>query len=125
LANVLASLGLYDEAVAELTKTFTLKDGQIETKLAGRMSAHAATLVRLLAPERRAAIFQNASADSEANAKMLKGLLAFAAALNPERRSTSDDDLVAVAQDFIGGTIRCARIDRFTSRPSCSEKESR
>ena len=103
LATVLASIGLYDEALAELSKAFTLKDGQIETKLAGRVTAQATTFTELLGPERRAAIFQNTSADTEANAKMLKGLLAFALALNPEGRSTSDDDLVAIAQDFIGG----------------------
>src|SRR5262249_1067239 len=103
LATVLASMGLYDEALAELSKTFSLKDGQIETKLAGRITTRAATFTELLAPERRAAIFQNTSADTEANANMIKGLMAFAAALNPEGRSTSDDDLVAIAQDFIRG----------------------
>jgi tetratricopeptide (TPR) repeat protein len=103
LATVLASVGLYDEAVAELSKTFSLKEGQIEAKLAGRVTAHAATFTELLAPERRAAIFQNTSADTEANAKMLKGLMTFASALNPEGRSRSDDDLVAIAQDFISG----------------------
>ena len=41
LAGVLASVGLYDEAVAELSKSFTLKDGQIEPKLAGRTAARA------------------------------------------------------------------------------------
>jgi tetratricopeptide (TPR) repeat protein len=103
LATVLASIGLYDEAATELSKTFALKDGQIEAKLAGRVTMRASTFTELLAPERRAAIFQSASADTDANAKMLKGLLAFAAALNPEGRSTSDDNLVASAQDFIGG----------------------
>jgi tetratricopeptide (TPR) repeat protein len=103
LATVLASMGLYDEALTELSKTFSLKDGQIEAKLAGRVTTRAATFTELLAPERRAAIFQNTSADTEANARMLKGLLAFAAALNPEGRSTSDEDLIAIAQDFVGG----------------------
>ena len=103
LASVLASLGLYDEALTELSRSFSLKDGQIETKLAGRVTMRASTFGELLAPERRAAIFQNTSADTEANARMMKGLMAFAAALNPERRPTSDDELVAIAQDFIGG----------------------
>jgi len=103
LATVLASMGLYDEALTELSKTFSLKDGQIEAKLAGRVTTRATTFTELLAPERRAAIFQNTSADTEANARMMKGLLAFAAALNPEGRSTRDEDLVAIAQDFVGG----------------------
>jgi len=103
LATVLASMGLYDEALAELSKTFSLKDGQIETKLAGRITTRGITFTELLAPERHAAIFQNTSADTEANANMIKGLMAFAAALNPEGRSPSDDDLIALAQDFIRG----------------------
>src|SRR5438445_551877 len=104
LANVLASVGLYDEAVQELAQSFSLKDGQIETKLAGRNAARAANFTELLAPERRAAIFQSAGADNDANAKMLKGLLAFSSALNlPEGRVSNEDDLLAIAQDFIVG----------------------
>lgn len=104
LASVLASVGLYDEAVQELGRSFALKDGQIETRLAGRNVARAASFTELLAPERRAAIFQPVAADSEANAKMLKGLLAFANALNtPEGRTPNEDDLLAAAQSFIGG----------------------
>ena len=103
LANVLASVGLYDEAAAQLAKSFSLKDGQIETKLAGRLPAKAASFSELLAPERRAAIFQNKTADSDANAKMLKALLTFTNALNAERRSPAEDELATLAQEFIAG----------------------
>ena len=104
LANVLASVGLYDEAAQELAQSFSLKDGQIETKLAGRNAARAASFTELLAPERRAAIFQSTGADNDANSKMLKGLLAFSSAVNlPEGRLPNEDDLLAVAQDFIAG----------------------
>ena len=103
LASVLASIGLYDEAAAELAKSFSLKDGQLETKLAGRTSAKAATFTELLAPERRASIFQNKTADSEANAKMLKALMTFTNALNVERRRPAEDELTALAQEFIAG----------------------
>jgi len=101
LASVLASVGLYDEAAQELARSFSLKDGQIETKLAGRNVAHAAGFTELLAPERRAAIFQATSADSEANARMMKGLLAFNAAL--DQASPNEDALTAIAQEFIKG----------------------
>ncbi|HEX5705477.1 MAG TPA: TPM domain-containing protein [Pyrinomonadaceae bacterium] len=103
LANVLASVGLYDEAAAQLAKSFSLKDGQIETKLAGRLPVKAANFSELLAPERRAAIFQNKTADSDANAKMLKALLTFTSALNAERRSPPEDELATLAQEFISG----------------------
>ncbi|HEU5235713.1 MAG TPA: TPM domain-containing protein, partial [Pyrinomonadaceae bacterium] len=101
LASVLASVGLYDEAVAELKRSFSIKNSEIETKLAGRQAAHAATFTELLAPERRAAIFQNTAADTEANADMLKGLLAFDAALN--QSSVKEDDLVTLGQQFAKG----------------------
>ena len=101
LASMLASIGLYDEAVVELKRSFSIKNGEIETRLAGRIAAHAATFTELLAPERRAAIFQKTAADTEANANMLKGLLAFDAAL--DQSSLSEDDLLAVAQQFIKG----------------------
>jgi len=101
LATVLASMGLYDEAALELVHTFGLKKGEIETKLAGRTAAHAGSFTDLLAPERRAAIFQTAPADSDANARMLKSLMAFNAALDVV--SPNEDDLIAVAQEFIKG----------------------
>jgi len=101
VANVLASMGLYDEALAELQRSFNLKNGEIETKLAGRIPAHAASFTELLAPERRAAIFQNTPADSDANASRLKALMAFNAAL--EQTSPNEDDLLAIAQQFIKG----------------------
>lgn len=104
LASMLAALGLYDEAAQELAHSFTLKNGQIETRLAGRNVASAASFIELLAPERRAAIFQARPADTEANAKMLKALLALNSALNPpEGRAASEDELIAIAQDFTAG----------------------
>ena len=101
LATVLASMGLYDEAAQELARTFALKNGEIETKLAGRTAAHAASFTDLLAPERRAAIFQSTAADTDANAQMLKGLMALNAALDGV--ALNEDDLVTIAQDFIKG----------------------
>ena len=103
LASALASVGLYDEAAAQLAKSFLLKDGQIETKLAGRLPAKAASFTELLAPERRAAIFQNKAADSDANAKMLKALLTFTNALNADGRAPAEDELATLAQEFIAG----------------------
>ena len=101
LASVLAAVGLYDEAAQELTRSFSLKSGEIETKLAGRNVAQAANFTELLAPERRAAIFQATSADSEANARMMKALMAFNSAL--DQPSPNEDEVIAIAQEFIKG----------------------
>ena len=101
LATALASIGLYDEALAELARSFSLKDGEIQTRLAGRTAAHANSFTELLAPERRAAIFQSTSADSDANAKMMKALLALNVAL--DQPAPNEDNLIALAQQFIKG----------------------
>src|SRR6267378_621134 len=101
---MLASIGLFDDAAAELAHTFSLKDGKIETMLAGRQAARAASFTELLGPERRAVIFQSRPADTEANAKMLKALLALNTALNqPEGRVPNEDELAAIARDFTAG----------------------
>lgn len=101
LASTLASMGLYDEAVVELKRSFSIQNGEIETKLAGRTTAHAASFTELLAPERRAAIFQKTPADTDANAAILKGLLAFDAVMN--QAPVSEENALAAAQEFIKG----------------------
>ena len=80
LASVLASLGLYDEAADTLQRSFTYKDGHVETRLAGRVPARAESFTERLAPERRASIFQSTSAERRGEAATLKSLLAFTAA---------------------------------------------
>ncbi|MEO8435769.1 MAG: TPM domain-containing protein, partial [Pyrinomonadaceae bacterium] len=101
LASALASMGLYEEAADELARSFALKNGEIETRLAGRLGARAANFTDLLARERRASIFQAAVADTEANAKMLKGLLAFTSAINAP--TVNQAEVVTAGQEFAAG----------------------
>lgn len=105
LANALATAGLYDEAATELARTFTLKDDQLETLLAGRAPAHSASFIELLAPERRAGIFQPAAADTEENARLLKGLLALRTALNPSggRAAIKESAATSAARELTAG----------------------
>ncbi|HEX8649989.1 MAG TPA: tetratricopeptide repeat protein [Pyrinomonadaceae bacterium] len=107
LASALAAAGLYEEAATELARSFTLKDGQIETQLAGRTPAHATSFTELLALERRASIFQPATADTENNARVLKNLLAFYSVLSPAggggEAAISETQAVASAQEFASG----------------------
>jgi tetratricopeptide (TPR) repeat protein len=111
LANTLAAAGLYNEAFEELARSFTLKDGQLETQLAGRTPARAVSFIELLAPERRASIFQANAADTEANARVIKGLLALHLALdattagegNTATTSAGEAAIVAAATDFTSG----------------------
>ena len=104
MANILAAMGLFDDAAAELAHSFTLKGVEIEAMLAGRHAARAASFTELLGPERRAVIFQSRPADTDANAKMLKALLALNTALNqPEGSVPNEDELAAIARDFTAG----------------------
>ena len=106
LASALAASGLYEEAATELARSFSIKDGQIETQLAGRTPAHDPGFIELLAPERRAGIFQSAPADTEANARMLKGLLALTSALNSSSSVANGPDsalLESGEKDFLAG----------------------
>lgn len=105
LANVLASLGLYEEAAEVLRESFTIKDDQIQTHLAGRVAVSEGNFLDLLALERRASIFQPTSADSAANAKTMKALLAFNAAVTPAEGQKIDESMaVAAAKDFATGS---------------------
>jgi tetratricopeptide (TPR) repeat protein/uncharacterized membrane protein YgcG len=105
LANVLASMGLYDEAAEVLRESFTIKDDQIQTYLAGVLQVSDASFIDLLAPERRAAIYQPTSVDSVANAKTMKALLAFNTAVTPaEGQKIDESAAVAAAKEFAAGS---------------------
>jgi tetratricopeptide (TPR) repeat protein len=100
-ASVLASAGLYEEAARTLSRSFTVKDGLIETRLAGRAQTQASNFIELVGPERRASIFQLTAADTESNATLLKNLLAFSLALNQQTKK--EQEIIAAAQEFASG----------------------
>jgi len=105
LASALAAAGLYDEAAELLRQSFSLKDGQIEARLGGQTSARSVNFIDLLAPERRASIFQSAAADTESNAKLLKALLTFAGLINQDTNPDAIDEehATAAAKEFASG----------------------
>ena len=102
LASVLASMGLYDEAAELLRESFSIKDDKIQTYLAGHLLASEPDFIELLAPERRASIYQKTAADTAANAKNLKALMAFNAAISAEK--IDESAAVATAREFASGT---------------------
>lgn len=102
LASVLSSMGLYEEAVEVLRESFSIKGDQIQTYLAGQLPASEAGFPELLAPERRASIYQKTAADTTANAKALKALLAFNAAITAEK--IDESAAVSAAREFASGT---------------------
>lgn len=106
LANALSVAGLYQEAAEVLLQSFTFKDEKIEARLAGRVSAQEADFIQLLAPERRAAIFQFAAADNKTEAAIVKALLKFAAATNQFDETVTLDEatVAAAAKEFASGS---------------------
>ncbi|MGI8733467.1 MAG: TPM domain-containing protein [Pyrinomonadaceae bacterium] len=105
LARVLASMGLYDEAAETLQRSFSFKQGQIETRLAGRVLTRADDFSELLALERRASIFQLAGAEQADESSVLKALLAFAVATQVTDRGQLDEVKAALAaKKFAAGT---------------------
>ena len=105
LASVLSTMGFYQEAADVLREAFEFRDGLIHTRLAGRVDASDSSFLALLAPERRASMFQATAADSPENARLLKALLAFnAALLTPEGEKINESAAVAAAQEFGSGT---------------------
>lgn len=105
LANALAAAGLYTEAANELARSFSLRNGQIETQLAGRTPAHASNFIELLAPERRASIFQATPIETETNARSLRALLAFNLAMGEagKRETIREREALTAAQEFAAG----------------------
>ena len=105
LGTILASMGLYDEAVEVLDDSFSVKGDEIEAQLASRINTRNRTFGELLAPERQASIFQMKGADSPANANRLKALVAFTAALTSEVDGQKVDAVqaIAAATEFAAG----------------------
>src|SRR6185503_7573611 len=106
LGSLLGSMGLYDEALEVLRESFVVTDGQIQTRLAGRFPATNGNFIDLLAPERRASIYQNTAADSPLDAKVLKDLIVFSNATTSGSDSQKIDEAAAVAaaREFASGT---------------------
>src|ERR1041385_3944082 len=104
LANVVASMAFFDEAVEILRGSFSFKDGQVETLLAGRIAAREKDFMTLLGPERRASLYQPTAADSAANSKMLTTLLAFDTALSQRDGDKIDETGASnAAREFASG----------------------
>lgn len=105
LASILSSMGLYDEAADALRESFSLKDEQIQTYLAGSHAASDTSFIELLAPERRAGIYQPTPADNATNAKTMKALLALSFAVTPGADGKIDEAAaVAAAKEFASGS---------------------
>ena len=101
LATVRLAAGFYRETADELRKNFAVKDGLVTTRLGGRVVANGKSFTELLAPERRAGIFQFAAADTSENAERLKSLLVLFQKL--DHKETDDLEIAEAAEAFVKG----------------------
>jgi tetratricopeptide (TPR) repeat protein len=101
IASARMMAGFYREAVEELRKSFTLKDGVIETRLGGKVLRGSKNFTELIAFERQAGIFEPVAADTPENAAMLKALLDLTQRL--EAAEPNEAETSAAADEFIGG----------------------
>ena len=100
LAAARMQTGFYREAAEGLARAFTVKNGAVETKLGGRVSQEAKNFVELLTAERKASIFEPATADNVENADRLKSLLDFYQKVNA---APNDETINVKADEFIKG----------------------
>lgn len=101
IASVRFQAGFYREAAEGLQGTFAIKDNLIETKLGGRVPKEEKNFIELLALERRASIFEPATANNGETADQLKTLLDFQQKLES---SPNDEATIGQAADeFIRG----------------------
>ena len=101
LAEARLAAGFYREAAEGLSKSFTIEDDVIKTKLGKRVKKEAENFIELLSPERRASIFQVNTANNPQNAEKLKQLLAFNQ--NLEKEEAEETEIELTADKFIKG----------------------
>ena len=104
IASARMNSGFYREAALELTKSFAVTDGGVETKLGGRVTRRERNFADLVSYERRASIFQPANIYSPENGERLKALLDFSQKL--EASVADENGLIAAADAFIKGDDR-------------------
>ncbi|HXH69860.1 MAG TPA: tetratricopeptide repeat protein [Pyrinomonadaceae bacterium] len=101
IASVRLAAGFYREAAEELKKSFTLKEGLLQTRLGGRVLVEAKNFIELLSLERRASIFELLAADSSENADKIKSLLEFSQKL--ESADANESAVSEAADEFLKG----------------------
>ncbi|MDQ3489645.1 MAG: hypothetical protein M3449_01065 [Acidobacteriota bacterium] len=101
IASARMAAGFYREAVEELQKSFTLKDGLVQTKLGGRIAREEKTFADLIAFERRASIFEPNAADNPENSGKLKLLFEMTQKLSASE--PNEAEIIVLAEDFVKG----------------------
>ncbi len=100
IASARFMAGLYREAIEELGKNFTIKDGVVRTKLGGRIASEGKTFQEAVGNERRASILSPAAADDLETSEKMRLLFE----VSKKVESTSDEaELTTLADEFVRG----------------------
>lgn len=101
IASARLAAGLYRDAADVLAKSFSIKDGLIQTKLGGRVVRESGVFTELVGSERRASIFAPTAADDPRNSAHLAALLQFRQELTSPQPDTGI--VLKAADDFVAG----------------------
>jgi tetratricopeptide (TPR) repeat protein len=101
IASARLAAGFYEEAAEALSRSFTVKGGVVQTRLGNHVENEGKDFIEILAPERRASIFEPLAADSPENAARLKSLLVFHQALSAS--DATEAETGDAADDFAKG----------------------
>lgn len=101
LASARFQAGFYREAVEDLRKTFSVKDGLVATKLGGRVLREEKSFQDLIAHERKASLLQPLPADRAETAEKLKLLLELSGKVE---QSPDETELSLLADEFVKGS---------------------
>ena len=101
IASARLAAGYYREAAEELTKSFSVKDGAVQTKLGGRVPRESKNILELVGFERRASIFAPTAADDPENAARLTALLVLKQELDAVE--PKGEAAAKAADDFVRG----------------------
>ncbi|MBS1811659.1 MAG: tetratricopeptide repeat protein [Acidobacteria bacterium] len=89
LGKIYLSVEDFEGALEELNKAFSFKADVFQTRLGGAVDAKAASVAELLAPERRASLFQFEPITNEVEFKLAENLVRFEDAIRSARQSSS------------------------------------
>jgi tetratricopeptide (TPR) repeat protein len=102
IASARFQAGFYREAAEGLRQSFSLSNGDVETKIGGRVVRKDPSFISILADERRASTLEPAAADDADTDGKLKALMALSAAISVDK---PDQAVVVKAADaFVEGS---------------------
>lgn len=106
IASARFAAGFFREAVEELNKSFSIRNGVVSTRLGGRIEVSSDSFTAAIANERRASIFAPSAADNPDDAGRLKALMELTNQLGSETKEVPA--IVAAADSFSAGSDNMA-----------------